>query len=522
MQTSFGRTVPSIALMIASALALAAPLAAQLSLIERHGIHPYSPFDPHRISYVEATGAAGDLGFDGGRTELEFGDLNGDGHVDLVTVGDHGSPFIGTQMHGLTVWFGDGKGNWSVQQTGTFGYGGVALGDVNGDGLMDVGYGVHHNYSAEDLGDQLLEVALGDGSGANWTAWDDGLATSGETYGMFGTDFGDVDSDGDLDVGSNSFGCCAGVHVYRNNGNGTWTQTFGFVSGNSDMDLLFADVNGDGHLDVISGNQDGTVWIGDGAGGFSAADGNLPAAAYRGVAAGDVDGDGKDELGVVTSGLPQVWSWHPGNEWTVKYKAGLTNDGYDAMQLVDMDGDGHRDVLAFGDGLLSVFRGNGAGAWKKTVSFETPGVNSKDCEALRAGTDFDHNGYPDVALVQDEGGAFGGSNKLRIFREASAPTTLIARVMEPSRNRVWRGGQVRFVDWAAGIPGNKPSSVTLELSTTGPDGPWTLLAADIPDNGRHQLIVPAAVSSGACRIRLTVTAGPKSLSVVSRAFRIQP
>ncbi|MHC4845739.1 MAG: FG-GAP repeat domain-containing protein [Planctomycetota bacterium] len=521
MQTSFGRALSLIARGFALTAPLAEPVVAQLSLLERHGVHPYSPFAPHEISYVEATGAAAELGFDGGRTELEFGDLNGDGHADLVTVGDHGSPFIGTQMHGVTVWFGDGRGGWTLSQTGTFGYGGIALGDVNNDGLMDVGYGVHHDYSAEDLGDQLLEVALGDGTGVNWTAWDDGLATSGETWGMFGTDFGDVDSDGDLDVGSNSFGCCAGVHVYRNHGDGTWSQSFGFVSGNSDMDFLFADVNGDGHLDAVSGNQDGTVWIGDGTGGFSAADGNLPAGAYRGVAAGDIDGDGRDELGVVTGGLPQVWSWNPGNVWTAN-EAGLTNDNYEAMQLVDMDGDGHRDVLAFGNGLLSVFLGNGEGAFRKELSFETPGINSKDCEALRAGTDFDHNGYPDVALVQDEGGLFGGSNKLRIFREASAPTHLFARVTAPSRNRVWRGGQVRFVDWNAGVPGGAASAVTLELSTTGPDGPWSLLAADIPDNGRHQLVVPSAVNSAACRIRLTVTAGGKSASALSRAFRIQP
>jgi hypothetical protein len=46
---------------------------------------------------------------------------------------------------------------------------------------------------------------------------------------MFTTDFGDVNNDGKLDVGSISFGCCAGLHVYKNNGNGTWTQTFGLI-----------------------------------------------------------------------------------------------------------------------------------------------------------------------------------------------------------------------------------------------------------------------------------------------------
>lgn len=75
--------------------------------------------------------------------------------------------------------------NWSVVQIGNFGYGGVAIGDVNNDGKLDVGYGIHHNYSGEDLGDQILEVALGNGFGTDWTAWDNGLATNGESWGMF-------------------------------------------------------------------------------------------------------------------------------------------------------------------------------------------------------------------------------------------------------------------------------------------------------------------------------------------------
>jgi len=173
------------------------------------------------ISYVESSTGLTPPTMEGGRTEVEMGDVDNDGNIDLVSIGDHGSPLINTDQHGVMVWFGDGTGSWSVYQFGDFGYGGVALGDVNNDGFMDVGYGMHHNYSSSDLGDQLLEVALGDGSGKFWTPWDDGLATSGDTWGMFCTDFADVDNDGDLDIASNSFGYGAGVHVYRNNGDGT-------------------------------------------------------------------------------------------------------------------------------------------------------------------------------------------------------------------------------------------------------------------------------------------------------------
>ena len=149
---------------------------------------------------------------------------------------------------------------------GDFGYGGIAAGDVNNDGLMDVGYAMHHNYSSSDFGDQLIEVALGDGTGLNWTPWDDGLATNGEDWGMFGTDFADIDNDGDLDIASISVGCCSGIHVYRNNLDGTWTQSFGFNAGNSSMIIQFGDINNDGAEDFIVDHESGTAYFGDGNG----------------------------------------------------------------------------------------------------------------------------------------------------------------------------------------------------------------------------------------------------------------
>jgi hypothetical protein len=116
------------------------------------------------------------------------------------------------------VYFGDGDGSWSIHMEGDFA-GGIAVGDVNNDGLLD-GLRMHHDYSEHRPGDQLLEVALGDGTGRS-DSWDNGLAANGESWGMFATDFADIDADGDLDVASNSFGCCNGVHVYRNDGDGT-------------------------------------------------------------------------------------------------------------------------------------------------------------------------------------------------------------------------------------------------------------------------------------------------------------
>src|SRR6266540_3347718 len=59
------------------------------------------------LDYFESSNGLMPPRMEGGRTELEFGDMNGDGHMDIVSIGDHGSPFVNTDQHGVMVWFGD-------------------------------------------------------------------------------------------------------------------------------------------------------------------------------------------------------------------------------------------------------------------------------------------------------------------------------------------------------------------------------------------------------------------------------
>jgi hypothetical protein len=463
-----------------------------------------------------------------GRTEFEFGDVNSDGYVDIVSIGDHGSPFVNSDQHGVMVWFGDGRGSWFVVQTGRFGYGGVALGDVNQDGFMDVGYGMHHNYSmGSDLGDQLLEVALGDGTGQNWTPWDDGLATSGETWGMFGTDFADVDNDGDLDVGSISFGCCAGLHVYLNQGDGTWVQSFGFLGGNSRLDFMFGDVNGDGLADFASGHNSATVYLGNGLGGFQPGDGNLPpvsSSGRRGVSLGDVNNDGRDDLAFVTAGGGlAVWSWLSDGVWQDLSGELAASGTFEATQIADMNLDGHGDLIAFGTGLTVVYGGDGAGHWKLLGSFNTPGT--RGYSAFRAGTDLDHNGFPDIGIIAKEGPSpFSARNRPRVFLESSIPTEVSIHPQGPRGGQTLIAGSVRFVEWSAAVPpAVQQSSMTIELSVTGPEGPWLAVAADVPNNGRHQWHIPSDLGmSSDCylRYRLQVN-GEEVMAVTPAPFTIQ-
>jgi len=226
-----------------------------------------------------------------GNTEFEFGDVNGDGELDLVSVGDHGSPNFNSDQHGIMTWLGNGEGNWSVHQFGNFGYGGCALGDLNLDGLTDVAWGVHHNYGG-GMASRLMGAALGDGSGAYWTDYGEGLASNGEDWGMFATAVADFDGDGLLDIASQSFGGSNGIRVYRNQGDGTWSQGYALTGGSVAYTLEAADVNADGYLDIVSTRSGTNILLGDGAFGFTDGDAGLPSTGIHGIAVGDINRDG--------------------------------------------------------------------------------------------------------------------------------------------------------------------------------------------------------------------------------------
>jgi len=480
----------------------------------------------YALGYVESSNGLGNPQLEGGRTELEMVDINNDGNIDILSIGDHGSPYVNTQEHGVMVWFGNGQGSWSVYQNGNFGYGGIAIGDINNDGFLDIGYGMHHNYDSTDFGDSILEVALGDGTGQNWTPWDDGISIGDPDYwGMFCTDFADINNDGYLDLGANSFGANDGIHVFRNNGNGTWTQVFGFLGGNSQDDFLFGDINNDANPDFCAAHQNGSIYLGNGGGGFTLADGNLPApgnSGRSGPSLGDVDNDGDQDFAFTNqNGGIQVWAWQGSNTWA-NFSGSLPASGpYYGTQLWDMNIDGFMDIAAFGDSTVTVWLGNGAGNWTLTTTFYTPG--SGYYAAFRVGGDADHNGYPDIALVGEEGDSWNAINHLRFYKETSVPNTLFVFPVFPRGREKFRSGSVHFIRWTCGVPSGSTATIKLELSTSGPSGPWSTIINSTPNNSRYQWRIPTGISSTNCYIRYTATTSSSTKTAITPfAFTILP
>lgn len=456
-----------------------------------------------------------------GNTEFELGDINGDGHLDVLSVGDHGSPYVNSNQHGIMVWLGDGAGHWAVHQYGNFGYGGCAIGDLNLDGHADVAWGVHHNWGSSGMDSRLMGAALGDGSGAAWTDWGEGLASNGEEWGMFATALADFDGDGRLDIVSQSFGGSNGLRVYRNQGDGTWVQAYALTGGSVGSTIEAGDVNADGYADVVSTRAGTNVLLGDGAFGFTVAMDGLPGSGIHGIALGDINGDGMQDVSFGYSSSGVRCFTFDGAAWQAA-SSGLPGSGYyDLTQLGDIDGDGHLDLVAYDPPTGRLFLGDGAGGWSADATWTMPSPG--DASALRVDGDIDHDGREDILISASMSGFPFYRNQLRAYSPWEAPPELAARVTSPRGGETLRVGTVRTLRWAAGVPeGEGPATVDLELSLQGAAGPWLPVASGLPNNGRFQWVVDAPAASHSARLRVTVTGASGSAQAVSPGdFRIE-
>lgn len=460
---------------------------------------------------------------EGGNTQIRLADMNQDGHLDLVSIGDHASPNINSNQHGVMVWFGDGTGtSFPISMNGGFGYGGCAVGDINNDGKQDIAYGHHHG--------GLMGAQIGNGTGTGWSPYGTGLGTNGETWGMFGTDLGDVNNDGWLDIASNSFGAGNGVRIYKNNKNGSWTQSAKYgVGGNTGKYVQYGDFDGDGNLDLIVSNDYGATYFGNGTGTFSLKTGGLPVLAqdwpYEDVSAGDIDNDGDDDIvfsandigngGTGVRGV-YVYKYDKSTQQWVNSSSGLptsTSVFFYIARMGDMDMDGFLDVLTynFGTKNLEIYKGNGGTSWSLWKSIPFTDSYQGVVSDIAIG-DVNHSGYPDIAFWYNSATS---ANKVVLIKDDVTPTELKANLTYPKGAECWPNNAVRFINWVSAVPSNHSSSVKIEYSTTGNTGPWTVIAAAAKNNGIYQWNVPASVNSSSCFIQVTITDNVTSSNVIS-------
>lgn len=228
---------------------------------------------------------------------LALADLNKDGRLDVV-VAHEGSP------GSIAVLLGNGTGGFGAPVTTALGANdphGIAVGDLNGDGNLDV---VTANYGSNNL-----SVLLGSASGALGAPTNLAVGAGTEPYGVVLADF---NGDGRLDIASANRGT-NNISIFLNSGTGSFgaPTTIGLGTGTQPYDIVAADFNGDSRVDLATANEDSdnlSILLGNGNGTFAAATNVALAAGANpySVVAVDVNGDGVLDLITANSGTDNL------------------------------------------------------------------------------------------------------------------------------------------------------------------------------------------------------------------------
>jgi len=119
---------------------------------------------------------------------------------------------------------------------------------------------------------------------------------------------GDLNGDGALDIilGNGDYYTHQASKVYLNDGQGGFGAGVPFGDAHDTRSIAVGDLNGDGALDIVQANafEQSMVYLNDGQGGFSVGMPFGPPNYARGIAFGDVNGDGALDIVKATTGSP--------------------------------------------------------------------------------------------------------------------------------------------------------------------------------------------------------------------------
>ena len=286
----------------------------------------------------------------------------------------------------IRILFGTGSSfapsaTWAVAPSGS----NRVPADFDGDGRVDV---LSHHVDGSSL-----QLFLNDGAGGFVAQVMPSLPFEPAN----GARVGDLDGDGDPDFTLSS-GVSDSIATYLNDGDGTFAPPLFSVDGNP---LVF------GHFDAVAG-LDGIFTSplgfrsGNGAGGFGAVTPLVPSLLYFDGTAGDMNGDGKDDLvGLIQTGaeVMRVSIGHGDGTFTL---GDIHPAGANPIQprLGDVDGDGSLDVLVTGQlaRAVNLFQNQGDG------TFGMPRVETtRDLRDVEL-ADLDGDGDPDLLAVDDIAG----------------------------------------------------------------------------------------------------------------------
>jgi len=233
---------------------------------------------------------------------LALGDFNKDGMLDIA-VAAYGDQFGGADQGGVTVLLGKGDGTFQPSPAILTVAGlhpvAVAQGDVNGDGKLDLAVLMAGTLAQP----ATLAVFLGQGNGTFAAARTFPLRALADIHGGVAT--GDVNGDGKPDIAVVTGYGGQAVDILLGDGAGGFAETTGAASANpGPRSVILTDLNGDGNLDLVlsDSSQDATFLLGNGDGTFQAEQHFISGAAPVAIATAKFAGSKGPDLVVANGG----------------------------------------------------------------------------------------------------------------------------------------------------------------------------------------------------------------------------
>jgi hypothetical protein len=356
-------------------------------------------------AHFDWPGAALAFGPDSDKTlSLAMGDMDGDGHLDMV---------VGNDWTQNIVYLNDGGGEMAFCRdwgTGTDGITAVALGDVDGDGTLDLVTGNDSERSVIYLNDGSGDLH----SGVTDCGADDVSCFGPDDGGIAAVALGDMDGDGDLDIVAGRK--LRAKAIYLNDGGdqggtpGSFPVTYTFgTSSDETTSLALGDLDGDGDLDVVTGqySQTNMIYLNDGTGSLSSRVLDPSFSRTGSVVLGDMNGDGALDVAVGNapeeggSGQNLVFLNDGSGSFGTGRPFGTGSDWTSSLAAGDVDGDGDLDLVAGNEEEQNVvYLNDGAGSFPQARSF---GPGSDSTRSVAVG-DVDGDGALDI-IVGNEIGA---------------------------------------------------------------------------------------------------------------------
>ena len=330
--------------------------------------------------------------------DTQLADVNGDGLEDLL--GQHVFGAVEARL-------ADGAGGFGAPITSPVSGGdSLATADFDGDSVLDVVIGSYDD----------LHLGLGDGQGAFVEASTFPLAMNI----VMDSDAADLTGDGAADLVLVSRRVIFSqerhtLQILPGDGAGalgTATTTITYATYAGDLyydDLLLADVDGDGDLDVVVADGTASVvrpFLNDGSGGLiqlgsSFVNGLEGDQERRTLAGGDLDGDGDLDLAVRTGVGVSVMLGSGGASFAAPIQIASSFVGFARRHIAagDVDGDGDMDLVCNDEiAHFMLLRGDGAGAFEEERHGTGTYVSELDLGRI------DGDGLPDVVVQVPVGG----------------------------------------------------------------------------------------------------------------------